>query len=102
MVEIRQILKGSEWEQGFLNALEGMLVAQRSGDTRYMYLSRLDLKNQRRMDEARRSFQAEARNPLEGGFDRGFFSAWVEFLRVVKSSLVEKGESKTLEGFLEE
>lgn len=103
LVEIRQTLKDGVWERGYLNALEGMLVAERSGDTRYVYLSRLDLKDQRKIDEARRCFQAEARNPLEGEFDRGFFSAWSEFLRAAKSSSDGKGEeTRTLDGFLEE
>ena len=104
LAEVRKNMKDTKWELGYLNALEGILVAERSGDTRYVYLSRLDLKNPKKIDEARRCFQAEAKNPLEGEFDRGFFSAWWEFLRVAKSSLgVEKGEkAKTLDGFLEE
>ena len=102
LVDIRQTLKDAVWEQGYLNALEGMLVAERSGDTRYVYLSRLDLKDSRKIEEARRSFQAEARNPLEGEFDRGFFSAWSEFMRVAKSSLEAEKGKETLDGFLEE
>jgi len=104
LAEIRKVLKETRWEQGYLNALEGMLVAERSGDTRYVYLSRLDLKNQRKIEEVRRCFQAESRNPLEGEFDRGFFSAWSEFLRMAKSSLDSgKGEKpETLDVFLEE
>ena len=104
LAEVGKIMKDTKWEWGYFNALEGMLVAERSSDTRYIYLSRLDLKNPKKIDEARKCFQTEARNPLEGEFDRGFFSAWFEFLRVAKSSLeVEKGERpKTLDGFLEE
>lgn len=103
LLEIRKTTKEAEWERGYLNALEGMLVAERSGDTRYVYLSRLDLKNHKKIEEARKTFQMEARNVLEGEFDRGFFSAWSEFLRMVRSSLeTEKSdEPETLDGFLE-
>lgn len=103
LLEIRKTVKEATWEQGYLNALEGMLVAERSGDTRYVYLSRLDMKNYKKIEEARKNFQMEARNALEGEFDRGFFSAWSEFLRMVKSSLeIEKADDpKTLDGFLE-
>ena len=102
IIEIKKILKDVPWEQGYLNALEGILVAEKSGDSRYVYLSRLDLKNQKKIEEARRTFQAESRNPLEGEFDRGFFSAWSEFLKIVKSSLEneENEMPKTLNGFL--
>ncbi len=102
--EIQKTLKDMTWERGYINALYGMLVAEKSGDTRYVYLSRLDLKNRKKVEEARRTFHMESKNPLEGEFDRGFFSAWSEFLRLVKSSLdAEKSDGpKTLNGFLEE
>jgi len=102
--EIRQALKDGAWEQGYLNALEGVLITQRTSDTRYVYLSRIDLKNPKKVEEARRSFLAEARNTLEGEFDRGFFSAWAELLKMVKASLEgkEKEDAKTLDNFIEE
>ena len=104
LTEIRRNMKDSDWEKGYLNALEGMIVAERSGDTRYVYLSRLDLKNHKKLEEARRTFQAQAKNLLEGEFDRGFFSAWSDFLRTARLELdTEKGEEpKTLSSYLEE
>jgi hypothetical protein len=104
LTEIRRNMKDSDWEKGYLNALEGMIVAERSGDTRYVYLSRLDLKNHKKLEEARRTFQAQAKNPLEGEFDRGFFSAWSDLLRTARLELdTEKGEEpKTLSSYLEE
>ena len=104
LTEIRRNMKDSDWEKGYLNALEGMIVAERSGDTRYVYLSRLDLKNHKKLEEARRTFQAQAKNPLEGEFDRGFFSAWSDFLRTARLELdTEKGEEpRTLSSYLEE
>jgi len=101
--KIRQEMQGTMWQRGYINALEGMIVALKSGDTRYVYLSRLDPNDHRTMEEARRKFQAEARNPLEGEFDRGFFSAWVELLRILRASREAKEakeEVKTLNGFL--
>jgi len=104
LIEINRTMKNSGWERGYLNALEGMIVAERSGDTRYVYLSRLDLKNHKRLEEARRTFQTESKNTLEGEFDRGFFSAWSDFLRTARLELdAEKGEEpKTLSNYLEE
>ena len=102
LMDIRGSVKDSVWEQGYINALEGILVAQRSGDTRYVFLSRLDLNDRRKVEEARRNFQAEAKNTLQGEFDRGFFSAWSEFMRIARTSLEDdKGAmAKTLNGFI--
>jgi hypothetical protein len=97
-------VKDSAWEQGYINALEGILVAQRSGDTRYVFLSRVDLNDRRRVEEARRYFQLEAKNLLQGEFDRGFFSAWSEFMRIARTFLEDDKEAmaKTLNGFIKE
>jgi hypothetical protein len=104
LMDIRESVKDSVWEQGYINALEGILVAQRSGDTRYVFLSRLDLNDRRKVEEARRYFQVEAKNTLQGEFDRGFFSAWSEFMRIARTSLEDdKGAmAKTLNGFIKE
>lgn len=104
LMDIRESVKDSVWEQGYINALEGILVAQRSGDTRYVFLSRLDLNDRRKVEEARRYFQVEVKNTLQGEFDRGFFSAWSEFMRIARTSLEDdKGAmAKTLNGFIKE
>ena len=104
LMDIRQSVKDSAWEQGYINAMEGILVAQRSGDTRYVFLSRVDLNDRRTVEEARRYFQVEAKNLLQGEFDRGFFSAWSEFMRIARTSLEDdKGAmAKTLNSFIKE
>ena len=102
--KIRISVKDSSWENGYLNALEGMIIAERSGDTRYVYLSRLDLNNQKKLEEARRTFLSEAKNPLEGEFDRGFFSAWSDFIRTARLKIdgEKSDEPKTLVSYLGE
>ncbi|MEM2920997.1 MAG: hypothetical protein QXF26_01620 [Candidatus Bathyarchaeia archaeon] len=89
------------WQRGYLSALEGMLVAIKSGDTRYALITRLPTFDRKRIIEARRRFQVESRNQFEGAFDRGFFAAWAEFLRFVEEAQV-KDESETLNSYLEE
>ena len=99
--KVRLEIKGTSWQKGYLNALEGMLVAIKSGDTRYVFMNRLDVDDRKSVDEARQRFHREARNQFEGEFDRGFFTAWTEFLRLLKE-VEKKEEPKTLNSYLVE
>jgi hypothetical protein len=99
--KIRLEVKGTPWQKGYMNALEGMLVAIKSGDTRYVYMNRLEASERKMVDEARQRFHKEARNPFEGEFDRGFFAAWAEFLHLFKEIEETKEEPRTLNSFLE-
>jgi len=99
--KIRLEIKGTPWQKGYINALEGMLVAIKSGDTRYVYMNRLEASERKMVDEARQRFHREARNPFEGEFDRGFFAAWSEFLHLLKEVGETKEEPKTLNSFLD-
>ncbi len=99
--KIRFEIKGTPWQKGYVNALEGMLVALKSGDTRYVYMNRLETNERKMVDEARLKFHREARNPFEGEFDRGFFAAWSEFLHLHTKTRETKEEPKTLNSFLE-
>lgn len=100
--KIRLEVRGTPWQKGYTNALEGMLVAIKSGDTRYVYMNRLDASERKMVDEARQRFHKEARNPFEGEFDRGFFAAWAEFLHLLKEVVGEtKEEPRTLNSYLE-
>jgi hypothetical protein len=73
------------WSKGYLNALEGMLIALKSGDSKYAYLNRLDPENHTSIEKARRRFKEEANNPLEDEFDKGFFAAWDDYLLFLKA-----------------
>ncbi len=104
-LEIKDVVKDGRnqgrWQKGYLTALEGMLVAIKSGDTRYTLMNRLGAYDRKRIEEARHKFLAESRNQFEGDFDRGFFAAWAEFLHLFEETQV-KEESRTLNSYLEE
>ena len=71
-------LGDSEFKAGYLNALEGMRMSSRSGDAR-------DLINKMKFNpespeiyknEFKTLFKKEGHTP----FDKGFFSAWLDYL----------------------
>ncbi|MCD6263722.1 hypothetical protein J7L60_04880 [Candidatus Bathyarchaeota archaeon] len=67
-----------EYVAGYIKALEGILIAARSGDER-TFLSRMS-SDPGSLEKYRRSFSAFIRNKIHSPFDRGFFSAWSDFV----------------------
>ena len=69
----------TEFKAGYLNALEGILRSIRSGDERdFINKAPLDDKS---MERYKRRFGAFLREAIHEPFDRGYFSAWSDFMR---------------------
>lgn len=102
---MRQKIPRTEWNTGYFQALRGMLLAQKSNDDRYAFLSNLNFKNQEELQTYRREFLRHARNKLHADYDRGYFAAWASYMRVLaklefatdktKSKSPKKEEIKT-------
>jgi len=75
--KMRQEVKNTEWQRGYVRALRGMLIASRSGDDKRAFINRM---KDRELKEIKKDFTRKSREPLQTSFDRGFFSAWVEYL----------------------
>ena len=73
----------TEWNRGYFRALSGMLLVQKSNSDRYAFLPSLDLSNKDELQSYRREFLKHARSKLHADYDRGFFSAWTDFMRVL-------------------
>jgi hypothetical protein len=83
---ILERLKGkvskTEWNTGYFQALYGILLARRSNDP-YVFLSNLDFGDKDKLRNYRRDFLKHARNRLHSDYDRGFFSAWADYMRIL-------------------
>ncbi len=75
--KMRQEVKNTEWQRGYVRALRGMLIASRSGDDKRAFINRM---KDRDLREIKKDFTRKSREPLQTSFDRGFFTAWVEYL----------------------
>ena len=105
---IKQKMHKTEWNRGYFRALYGMLLARRSNNNdSYAFFSKLDLNDKAALHGYRREFLDHVKNRLHGDFDRGFFSALADFMRVLSridvvnipnayGAASEKGKLETL------
>jgi hypothetical protein len=105
---LKQKMHKTEWNRGYFRALYGMLLVRRSNNNDvYSFFSKLDFNDKMALQSYRREFLGHVKNRLHGDFDRGFFSAWADCMRVlnrlavnnseVKGAVSEKEQIKTLE-----
>lgn len=80
---LRQKIQVSERNRGYFQALYGMLLAQKSNGDRYAFLSSADLQNKKMIKAYRQDFQSHVDSRLHGDYDRGFFEAWVDFMKIL-------------------
>jgi hypothetical protein len=98
---LKQKMQKTEWNRGYFRALYGMYLAKKTGEDSYSFFSRIDLTDKATLHGYRREFLDHTRNGLHGDFDRGYFSAWADCMRVLarlevssaKPEVAEQGES---------
>jgi len=76
-------VKKNEFNSGFLRALNGMILAHRSNDDQYVFLSSMNFNSRPELIKYRREFSGHIKNKLHSDYDRGFFKAWTEYMRVL-------------------
>ena len=78
---IRLKTSETEWNSGYLHALDGILFSQKSNDS-YAFLNNLNLKDEKALKKFKKEFLSESRNKIHADYDRGFFSAWADYMRI--------------------
>ncbi len=73
----------NEWNKGYFQALFGILLAQRSNDDRYLFLPSINPTDEDELKNYRRDFLEHTRGMIHADYDRGFFSAWNDYIRVL-------------------
>lgn len=91
--EVRQGVHSTQWLIGYVNALEGMLAASELKNDERLFINKNDSEKAGILG---RKFLNQSRNELQAEFDRGFFSAWADYLRSVG-----KGQLK-IDNFVED
>ena len=86
-------LKGqkNERDRGYLQALNGIFLASKSNNDQYLFLSNVNLKDKGELEKHRRESLKHTRDSLNTEYDRGFFSAWADYMRIL-IKLAESGE----------
>jgi hypothetical protein len=80
---VKQKMQKTEWNRGYFRGLYGMFLSRKANGESYTFFSKLDLEDKSALHSYRREFLDHVRNRLHGDFDRGFFSAWADCMRVL-------------------
>jgi len=73
----------SEFNRGYLDALKGIVLTYRSGSDAYAFFSSLDLKNTEALKRHYGDFARNVDDRFHADYDRGYFSALADYMRVV-------------------
>lgn len=91
---LKQKMPRTEWNRGYFRALYGMYLSQKKNDN-YSFFAKLDLTDKTTLHAYRREFLDHTRNGLHGDFDRGYFSAWSDCMRVLARLEVPTQQTST-------
>ena len=81
---VKQKMQKTEWNRGYFRALYGIYLSRKNGATDgYAFFSKLDLSDKVALNNYRKEFLAHMGNGLHGDFDRGYFSAWADCMRIL-------------------
>lgn len=90
---IRQKTNETEWNSGYLHALEGIVLAKKSNDS-YAFIKNVNLENEKNLRKNRKEFLKEYKNKIHTDYDRGFFAAWADFMLISVRDLRNSEKSK--------
>jgi len=79
---IKQKMHVSDRNRGYFQALYGMLLTMKNTD-RYAFLSTVDLNNKKQLKNHRKEFFSHTENRLHDEYDRGYFEAWADYMRIL-------------------
>lgn len=78
--EVEKRMEENEWNRGYRYALRGMLLARKTNSDQYAFLSNFNPTDEKTLREHRREFLKHVKNRLHVNYDRGFFSAWADYM----------------------
>ena len=90
---IRLKTNETEWNSGYLHALDGILLAQKSSDS-YAFLKNVNFDDEKELKKFRKEFLKEYKNKIHADYDRGFFAAWADYMLISKKSLANPETAK--------
>lgn len=97
LIQIRQKINETEWNSGYLNALDGVLLANKTNDS-YSFVTNIDFSDEKALKKSRKEFLKQYKNKINSDFDRGFFAAWADYMlitvRELKKLKTEKATTK--------
>ena len=90
---IRLKTNETEWNSGYLHALDGILLAQKSGDS-YSFIKNVNFEDENELKKFRKEFLKEYKNKIHADYDRGFFAAWADYMLISVKELANPEKPK--------
>ena len=90
---IRLKTNETEWNSGYLHALDGILLAQKSSDS-YSFIKNVNFEDENELKRFRKEFLKEYKNKIHVDYDRGFFAAWADYMLISKKALASQEKPK--------
>jgi hypothetical protein len=90
---IRQKTNETEWNSGYLHALDGIVLATKSNDS-YAFIKNVNFEDEKDLKKHRKEFLKEYKNKINTDFDRGFFAAWADYMLISVKDLANPEEPK--------
>jgi ATP/maltotriose-dependent transcriptional regulator MalT len=72
-----------DFNRGYLNALDGILLTSRSSSETYEFFGNLDLNDVDALERYYKDFLANTKGRFHADYDRGYFSALADYMRVI-------------------
>ncbi|UCG36278.1 MAG: hypothetical protein JSV64_06605 [Candidatus Bathyarchaeota archaeon] len=86
---IKGKIEMNDWNKGYYRALQGMLLARKHNGNQYTLLHNLDKEDRETLAYHREEFLKYVRGRFAKDFDRGYFSAWNDYIRLLLKSCEE-------------
>lgn len=80
---IKERMGKNEWNNGYYTALWGIMISTKMNNDQYVFLRKLDLSDKKTLQKHRKEFLHQVNNRLYSDYDRGFFSAWADYMRLL-------------------
>ena len=81
---VKQKMQKTDWNRGYFRALYGIYLSRKNSATDdYAFFAKIDLSDKVALNNYRKEFLAHMGNGLHGDFDRGYFSAWADCMRIL-------------------
>lgn len=84
LVRLKEKMQKTEWNRGYFRALRGMFLSRKANGDQYAFFSNIDMDDEVALLSYKREFSDHVKSKLHGDFDRGFFSAWADCMRVLR------------------
>ncbi len=83
-----------EFNRGYLEALSGIILTYRSSGESYEFFSNLDMNDGEALKKHYKDFLENSQSRFHADYDRGYFSALSDYMRVVLKTAKGKTEAE--------